>query len=147
MKTGWRWCGWTKEMSDLRETRIDQYAADPALRELNARYTAARTAARDQFPIPDDPDDPFYIHSDAYDTRAKADYSVYDEYQNEWIGPGGWSNINGAHMYWIDRTIAEHPGTRILVTFGAGHKYRFLEALSNRPDVNLVDITPHLPER
>ena len=49
-------------------------------------------------------------------------------------------------MRFVDRTIAEHPGKPILVTFGAGHKYWFLEKLKNREDVRLLDLGPYLPD-
>ena len=34
----------------------------------------------------------------------------------------------------IDRTIRDNPGSRILVTFGGGHKYWILEQLSERSE-------------
>jgi len=61
------------------------------------------------------------------------------------IGPGGWTNINVEHYRQIDRTIREHRGKRVLVTFGGGHKYWILERLRDRGDVQLLDMTPFLP--
>ena len=46
----------------------------------------------------------------------------------------------------IDRTIAENPGKRILVTFGAAHKYWFLDHLRDRDDVRLIELVPYLPD-
>ena len=48
-------------------------------------------------------------------------------------------------MRLIDRTIKENAGKRILVTFGAAHKYWFLERLRDRDDVRLIDLVPYLP--
>jgi len=41
--------------------------------------------------------------------------------------------------------VIEGPaGERILITFGAGHKYWFLEELRGRGDIRLVDVAPFL---
>ena len=138
--------GWTAEMNDLRRARIGEFETADRFATEAAEYRRLRRAARDRFQRPDELDDPHYIHSGAYDMAVKAEYEVYDRYLNDWIGPGGWTNINEAHMHWIDRTIMENPGKRILVTFGAAHKYWFLEKLTGRDDVRLVDLVPYLPE-
>jgi len=137
---------WTKEMNDLRRSRIEEFETTERFADRAAEYQRLRNAARERHQPPRDPDDPHYIHSDAYDSAVKAEYEVYDRYLNDWIGPGGWTNINVGHMRVIDRTIAENPGKRILVTFGAGHKYWFLEHLRDRDDVRLIDLVPYLPE-
>jgi len=86
------------------------------------------------------------LHSEEYDRREKACLALYDEYQNDLIGPGGWTNINVEHYRNVDRTIEEHRGKRILVTFGAGHKYWLLERLRARDDVALLDLLEFLPD-
>ncbi len=48
-------------------------------------------------------------------------------------------------MRLIDRAIRTHRGRRLLITFGAGHKYWFLERLRGRNDVRLLDPGPFLP--
>jgi len=136
---------WTKEMSDLRERRIEAFETQSAWAGRKAEYDRRVREALARFPEPAHPDDPHYIHSDAYDQRTRAELSLYDEYQNDLIGPGGWTNINEGHLRLINRTIAQHPGERILITFGAGHKYWFLDRLKNRDDVRLVDLEPYLP--
>ncbi|MFQ5701440.1 MAG: YncE family protein, partial [Acidobacteriota bacterium] len=149
VKTGLRiipCAGWTKEMSDLRRERIKQFNTDPAHAARHDEYESRLAAVQARYDHPlDDIDDPFLIHSDEYDRRMKEELSLYDEYLNDWIGPGGWSNINEAHMKLIDKAIREHPGRRILITFGAGHKYWFLKRLRARSDIELLDIRPFLP--
>ena len=70
---------------------------------------------------------------------------MYDRYQNELIGPGGWTNINAAHWYLVERTVESNRGRRVLVTFGGGHKYWLLDRLLERTDVDLIDIRDFLP--
>lgn len=55
------------------------------------------------------------------------------------------TNINEARYALIDRTIREHRGKRILVTFGGGHKYWFLDQLKTRSDVKLLDLREYIP--
>jgi hypothetical protein len=82
---------------------------------------------------------------DLYDERIEAELSIYDEVLNDWIGPGGWTNINQAHMNLVNRAVTAYRGRRILVTFGGGHKYWILDALRERDDVELLDVRPFLP--
>ncbi len=141
--------GWTEAMAQARRERL-------ALFETSAADSAARAAyRRDEEwvtdwlaanPAPAADDDPFYIHSPAYDLRTKAELGPYEYHLNDVIGPpGGWTWINEEHFDLIRQAIAEHPGQRILVTFGAGHKYRFLEQLRRMHHVTVQDVRVWLP--
>ena len=137
--------GWSLEMSDLRVSRIAEFEREA--RWAGSREEYARRLAELQAtyaPLPN-PDDPAWIHSDGYDEREKGELALYDEYQNDLIGPGGWTNINVEHYREVDRTIREHRGARILVTFGGGHKYWLLERLRERPDITLLELADFLP--
>jgi YVTN family beta-propeller protein len=138
--------GWTIEMSDLRNSRIAQFESEERWagpREEYARRLAAlRATYGDELAAADDPAS---IHSEAYDLRQKGELALYDEYQNDLIGPGGWTNINVEHYRNVDLTIQRHRGERILVTFGGGHKYWLLERLRERADIELVDLRGFLP--
>ena len=139
--------GWTREMSDSRSARIASFDEAPRFEEVRDEYRDAVASVRAALAEPSRPaDDPRYIHSSEADERQKAELALYDEYENDMIGPGGWTNINVAHYRLIDAVIRDNPGTRILVTFGAGHKYWFLEQLRERDDINLLDLAPFLPE-
>lgn len=138
--------GWTLEMSDLRQTRIAQFGSEDRWAQERAEYAAAQMAwetARGG--APPVPDDPAYIHSDAYDADQKGRLALYDHFQNDMIGPGGWTNINVEHYRQVDRTLRAHAGKRVLITFGGGHKYWLLERLRERDDVRLLDMGPFLP--
>ena len=131
--------GWTREMSDLRDARIKAFDTEPRYAAPRAAYARRLAAVRARYAeVLADIDDPRVIHSRAYDERQREELALYDHYQNDLIGPGGWTNINAAHLRLIDRTIRAHRGERVLVTFGAGHRYRILDALRGRPDVKLV---------
>lgn len=138
--------GWTLEMSDLRQTRIAQFETEDRWADEREEYAAAQAAwaeiRGDGPPVPDDPE---YIHSDAYDADQKGRLALYDRFQNDMIGPGGWTNINVEHYRQVDRTLRAHAGKRVLITFGGGHKYWLLERLRERRDVTLLDMGPYLP--
>jgi len=76
---------------------------------------------------------------------TKIALTPYDEYLNDVIGAGGWTNINVAHYRLIDAAIRAHPGERILIMFGAGHKYWLHEQLRQRADIRLLDVQDFLP--
>ncbi|MDZ4379411.1 MAG: YncE family protein, partial [Xanthomonadaceae bacterium] len=138
---------WTQEMSDLREARIHVFEHDPAFAQRNTAYQAATKAAEAQDTQHVlDSDDPRVIHSDEYDRLTKITLTPYDSYLNDVIGPGGWTNINVAHYRLIDAAIRRHRGERILITFGAAHKYWLLEQLRQRDDITLVDGQDFLPK-
>ena len=138
--------GWTQKMAEERNQRIKLFETDPEQADRYAEYQRRNAGIEEQHAAsPIDEDDPHIIHSDAYDARTKEELKPYDEMLNDWIGAGGWTNINKSHYALIDKTIKEHPGERILITFGAGHKYWFLEQLRQRSDIELVDINPFLP--
>jgi len=137
---------WTEEMNDLREARMAAFGKDAKRRQRHAAYQAAEKAAQAQDTAHvTDSDDPRVIHSEPYDRLTKIALGPYDEFLNDVIGPGGWTNINVAHYRLVDAALRRHAGKRILITFGASHKYWFAEQLRTRDDIRLLDITPFLP--
>lgn len=129
---------WTAEMARQRRRRAAELER-PEHAELAARMSAARTrAAEAGVDALLDADDPHVIHSRAYDdaVRLRMAASVL---ANDHIGPGGWTDINAAHYALIAKALDRHRGRRVLVLFGAWHKYWFLEQLAGRDDVELVD--------
>ena len=89
--------------------------------------------------------DPMVIHSAHYDHATKGSLLAYDHWLDKLIGEGGWTGINQGHYDLIDAAIKRHAGKRILITFGAGHRYWFLEQLRWRDDVKLIDARAFLP--
>lgn len=138
--------GWTQEMSDLRNTRIAEYNREDRWAGPREEWAARLAALRSTYgAIPPAPDDPGYIHSDAYDSRQKGELVLRDEYQNDMVGPGGWRNINVEHYRNVDMVIHKHRGKRILVTFGGGHKYWLLDQLRERGDIEVLEVGGFLP--
>ncbi|HED64749.1 MAG TPA: hypothetical protein ENJ09_04250 [Planctomycetes bacterium] len=137
---------WTKEMNDLRNRRLKALETDPRLAALREAYHAAEEKVEARLaadPIVED--DPRVIHSARYDERTELELGPYDRFLDRYIGPGGWTQINRGHFALIEAALDRHRGERVLITFGAGHKYWILEHLAERPDVEILDAEPFLP--
>lgn len=141
--------GWTEPMSDARAAWLAAAAQDPDLVAEWTRYELANAAADSAIRAGGEPDDPRWIHTDAYDAAYELRLSTYNELFNDSLGPGGWDNINRAHFANIARALdgIRGEGKRVLITYGAGHKGWFLRALRERDDVELLDLAPFLDAR
>lgn len=137
---------WSAPMNEYRNAALERLAADPEHAGAWAEYQAERRAFAAA--LEGRGDDPAFIHSDAYDAITRAGFDAYDRHFNEELGPGGWSTINDAHLDLIERALDAHKGEgkRFLITFGASHKYRFLERLRERDDIRLLDPAPFIEQ-
>lgn len=139
---------WSSFMADMRNAKLDEFRFEEEFAEANALYKAdtAWVRAWSEATSPDfADDDPVYLHSPQFDLRTKSEIGPYASHLTDVIGrPGGWTYINESHYTLIDIAIRKHAGKRILVTFGAGHKYWFLEQLRYRDDVEVMDVRPYL---
>ena len=133
---------WTKAMSDDRAANLSNWqttrAAESAEVDAAAKRSEALLAA-ESAAAGLSPDDPRFIHTQRYDAITKAGLEPYDRLFNDGLGAGGWTAINKAHYALLARALDAHAGKTVLIMFGAGHKYWFLEQLRTRPDIELVD--------
>ncbi len=138
--------GWTEPMSDFRSGYLDAYARDPNRATEWAEYQAASTASADALAAGGDSDDPYWIHTDAYDDAYDIRMQVYARLFDADLGPGGWDAINASHWANIERALDRHrgEGARFLLTYGAGHKGPFLRELRRRDDIVLLDVAAFL---
>ncbi len=136
--------GWNSHMNDYRNKALKQLSENPDRATQWTEYQAALTEMADA--IGEREDDPYFINSDAYDAITKKGLRPYDRHFNDDLGTGGWETINRAHYRWIEKALDEHSGEgkRFLITYGAGHKYWFLEKLKERDDIILLDARPFL---
>ena len=134
--------GWTEPMSDFRAGYLDAYARDPDRSARWAEYQAASAASAEALAAGGAGDDPYWIHTDAYDDAYDIRMQVYARLFDADLGPGGWDPINASHWANIERALDRHrgEGARFLLTYGAGHKGPFLRELRQRDDVVLLDV-------
>lgn len=138
--------GWNRYMSDFRAQRLREIQDDPAWAVAWEQYEQASAQADSAVRAGGAPDDPRWIHTDAYDAALEIRYSVYNRLFNDELGPGGWDHINAAHYANISETLDRHcgEGRRFLITYGAGHKGWFLRALRERDDIEILEVGPFL---
>lgn len=131
--------GWTRPMADYRRDALNRVSEDPARADDWAAYRAALDAM--DAAIGDRADDPLFIHSDDYDAITKKGLQPYARLFADDLGRGDWERINAAHYALIEAALDMHAweGATILITFGAGHKYWFLEQLRQRDDIDLIN--------
>lgn len=133
---------WTKAMSDDRGAKLKAWQTTrPAeMAEVDAAQKRAdEMIASESKAAGLSGDDPRFIHSDRYDAITKQGLEPYDRLFNDDLGAGGWTNINKAHYVLLATALDKHAGKTVLLMFGAGHKYWFLEQLRTRKDVELID--------
>lgn len=130
---------WTQKIADDRRAALATLKQDPARAKDWAAQQAAiasyNSAVSGRF------DDPLFIHSEAYDGAVKARQDVYEKMFGDDLGAGGWQNINAAHYKKIAIALDGLKGheKRVLILYGAWHKYWFLEQLEAREDIQLRD--------
>lgn len=136
--------GWTAGMAKYRREALARISKDPARTEDWATYQAANKAMREKMKGRED--DPFFVNSDEYDAITKAGLTPYAQLFAHDLGRGDWESINSAHYTLIEAALDNHQneGATILITYGAGHKYWFLEQLRKRDDIILKAPTQYL---
>lgn len=128
---------WTQKIADDRRAALTQLKKDPARAKDWATHQAA--IASYNRAVSGRSGDPLFIHSEAYDGAVKARQDVYEKMFGDDLGSGGWQNINAAHYQKIAVALDDVKGQekRILILYGAWHKYWFLEQLETRDDIQL----------
>jgi hypothetical protein len=144
---------WTTEMNQARNKDIQKFERaglvdgqpSAGAQELEAYHQAEAWVEQWAAAHPVDQDDPLVIHSRHYDFDTKGSLLPYEHWLDDRIEVGGWTDINQSHYALIEAALKRHVGKRILITFGAGHKYWFLEQLRGRTDLKVLDPRPFLP--
>ena len=136
--------GWSRGMADYRRAALGRIRDDDSRKADWEAYLAANAEANEKMAGRND--DPYFIHSDEYDAITKSNLSVYGQRFADDVGRGDWERINAAHYKLIEAALENHAGegATLLITFGAGHKYWFLEQLRQRDDINLVSPVEYL---
>ena len=137
---------WSRGMADYRREALSRIQDDANRKEDWDAYASTNAAGREA--IGERGDDPRFIHSDEYDALTKKRYSVYATAFADDVGRGDWERINAAHYKLIEAALENHAGegATMLITYGAGHKYWFLEQLRKRDDIILINPIEYLDD-
>ncbi len=135
--------GWTKAMADDRNQKLKAWQTQRP--DQTAEVNAAQERIESIMQSEADPNDPLYIHTTHYDNLVEQALEPYNRLFNNDLGPGGWDNINQAHYNHIQAALNAHTGQgkTFLITFGAWHKYWFINELNKRTDIVLLDPKPY----
>jgi len=138
--------GWTRPMAQERSQKLRAISKDPERMEDWEAYTAANQLTDSVYKATGKVNDPYFIHTHAYDSIQDLSLQVYNRLFNVELGLGGWENINIAHYWNIEKAIEKHryQGKRMLIIYGAGHKGWFLRELKKRDDITLLEMKPFL---
>jgi hypothetical protein len=138
--------GWTKTMAEERGEKLRAIQKDTSRTTDWTAYISANKRTDSLYKASGKVNDPYFIHTNEYDSIQDIGLQKYNELFNEELGLGGWENINIAHYWNIEKTLEKHryQGKRILITYGAGHKGWFLRELRKRDDIELLEMHPFL---
>ena len=135
---------WTQAMARERTSKLSRWKSERAAASQRVQEAQDRAVAQ----LRDEglQDDPWAMHGGRYDQIVAEGMQPYAELFNDDLGAGGWDNINAAHLALIEDALDRYrgQGKRILITFGAWHKHRFLPVLATRDDVRLRSLRDFL---
>lgn len=133
---------WTAKIAAGRRATEKRLEQDPGRANDWVEYQSAAKAYGKA--VSGRSDDPAFIHSSAYDAAVKTRQETYERLLGDDLGAAGWRAINAAHLANINAALDKVTGQekRVLILFGAWHKYKIREALAARSDAFLVDPMP-----
>jgi len=134
--------GWTKPMADERSQKLRAIGQNPDRAEDWQAYRRANALSDSLYAETGKVNDPYFIHTNTYDSIQDIGLQVYNRLFNVELGLGGWDNINIAHYWNIHKALEKHKneGKRFLIIYGAGHKGWFLRELRQRDDIRLLEM-------
>ena len=133
---------WTGEIASDRRQKLREIENDPDRAADWEEYQEAVRAYGKA--VSGRSDDPQYVHSESYDDAVSKRQQAYERLFGSELGAGGWEAINRAHFTLVGSALDGLYGEpkRILILYGAWHKYWFLDALKTRSDIAVVDAAP-----
>lgn len=139
--------GWTRPMALERQKKLRAISQDSTRQEDWKAYVNANRKSDSLMKISGrNGNDPYFIHTNTYDSIYNISLETYNKLFNVELGLGGWNNINIAHYWNIHKALEKYKnqGKRVLITYGAGHKGWFLKELRLRDDIKLLEMKPFL---
>jgi len=138
--------GWTLPMAQERSAKLRAISQDTTRIADWKKYRDANRLSDSLYEATEKVNDPYFIHTNTYDSIQDIGLQMYNKLFNVELGLGGWENINIAHYWNIEKALEKHryKEKRFLVIYGAGHKGWFLRELRKRDDINLLEMKPFL---
>jgi len=89
--------GWTKYMAAQRGAKLRAIRKDTSRANDWAAYLKGNKLSDSIYKATGKVNDPYFIHSDSYDSIQNIALQPYNKLFNDELGLGGWENINIAH--------------------------------------------------
>ncbi|MFQ5843792.1 MAG: hypothetical protein ACE5JG_02265 [Planctomycetota bacterium] len=137
--------GWRPEVSGDRREFWNGPGREPRMVERRRIYDAVRSALHEIHERERSTENPAFVNSRHYADLWHLERTLWSVCFDEGLGRGGEVAINRAHWSNIARALDRYRGQRILIVYGAAHRYWFLRELRQRTDVRLVDVRGFLP--
>lgn len=97
--------GWTRIMAKERSEKLKAISKDPTRVEDWQAFEAANTLSDSVYAATGKVDDPYFIHTNTYDSIQDISLQVYNRLFNVELCLGGWENINIAHYWNIEKAL------------------------------------------
>jgi len=138
--------GWTLPMAQERSHKLRAISKDSLRIKDWKAYLEANQRSDSIYHATGKMNDPYFIHTNTYDSIQDIALQTYNKLFNVELGLGGWENINIAHYWNIEKVLEKnrYKGKRFLIVYGAGHKGWFLRELQKRDDIELLEMKPFL---
>ncbi|MDH7447176.1 hypothetical protein [Aquimarina sp. 2201CG14-23] len=138
--------GWTLPMAQERSQKLRAISKDTARTDDWKTYQNANKHSDSVYKMTGKVNNPYFIHTNTYDSIQDISLQVYNKLFNVELGLGGWENINIAHYWNIEKALEKYryQGKRMLIIYGAGHKGWFLRELRKHDDIDLLEMKPFL---
>ena len=133
---------WTREIAEQRIIKLDEFRDSPLHINEWTDYEQAHDVVNCLLEVKGNGYDPLWIDSTDYDEILAIEINAFNALFSDEINGGGLDDINKAHYNLITQALdtLKNSGSRILLTFGAGHKGWMRKQLAKRDDVELLTL-------
>jgi hypothetical protein len=137
--------GWTPQASADRTAFWKGPAKRPPYPDRRRLYDAVAAAVKQIHTRERSTENPAFVNSRHYADLYQLERTLWSACFDDGLGAGGEVAINRAHWARISAALDAHRGRRVLIVYGAAHRYWFLRELAKRDDVTLLDVAAYLP--
>ena len=137
--------GWTPAASGERRKFWKDRGNESDVREMRRVWEAVRSALNEIRARENDTENPKFLNSQHLTDLRQLERTAWSACFDKGLGRGGEVAINEAHWKNIAKQLDTWRGKRVLIVYGAAHRYWFLRELRRRRDVTLIDIAAYLP--
>lgn len=138
--------GWTRGVSAARRAFWEGPGKKPPFADRRRVYDSFRKELGEIQDRERWLENPRFLNSPHYADLRRLERTLWSVSFDEGLGAGGEKAINRAHYGNIARALDQNRGRRVLIVYGAAHRYWFERELRKRADIDWLDIPDYLPK-